>query len=286
MADAAVFVAAREALIARLTELAKNDERIAACWLQGSLADGSADALSDVDAYVAVPDEQFEAVFAERRAIVAQLGQVLFLTDGLLPGLSTVNAVLAGPVKLDLFFEKLGAAPAAQRPAARMLVDKVGLGPQLQLGWEPPLDRLARTVSMHFSASLQGCLWPMRMLLRGQWAMYATAVLRLINENLAALMAVQVYPRLLFKNPLTMTRLLRPEQQAELEELSLAVIEGVARRDADALRDAHLRTFAAFLREGKAALAAVGLPYLGSDEGDAGLRAMYEQQWPSPAPQG
>ncbi|MGI8553825.1 MAG: hypothetical protein ACR2PL_24005 [Dehalococcoidia bacterium] len=61
MADGVDFVAARKALIDRLRDVATVDARIAARWLQGSLADGSADALSDVDAYVSLADDDFEA---------------------------------------------------------------------------------------------------------------------------------------------------------------------------------------------------------------------------------
>ncbi|HZQ34902.1 MAG TPA: hypothetical protein VFD32_03140 [Dehalococcoidia bacterium] len=281
MASAEQFVRAREAVIGRLTELATEDERIAACWLQGSLADGTADALSDIDAYLAVPDEQFDAVYAGRRELLAQLGEVLVLADGLIPGLHTVNAILAGPAKLDLFFERAGKVAEGQRPAVRMLVDKAGLAGSLQGGWEPPLERTAGMVRAHFSGTRQGGLWPMRLLLRGQWAMFATVELRFINENLAAMMAAQVYPRLLFKNPFTMTRLLPPEQQATLEALSTAVMDGVARRDLAALREVHIRAYDLFLREGRAAFAALGQPYPGSEAGDAGLRAAYTRQWPA-----
>jgi hypothetical protein len=205
---------------------------------------------------------------------------VLFLADGLLPRLQVVNAILAGPAKLDLFFERLSGCPAVPRPAVVMLVDKVGLEPRLQTGWEPPLDRVTDIVRMHFSGSLQGGTWPLR-LLRGQWATFASVELRFINENLAAMMAVQVYPRLLFKNPFTVPRLLRPEQQAELEALTDAVMDGVLRRDFMALRDVHIRAYDLFVQAGKAALAALGLPYSGTEEGDAGMRAMYQRQWPS-----
>jgi predicted nucleotidyltransferase len=278
------FVAARESLIERLKVAAATDDRIAACWLRGSLADGSADALSDVDAYLAVRDEDFDTVFAERRAIVARLGRVLFLADGIIPGLDAVNAILEGPAKLDLVFERLSRSPEVQRPAAVMLVDRVGLGPRLQTGWEPSLDSVGRRISALYSGIRQGGAWPIRLLLRGQWAMFATVELRLINENLATLMAVRVYPRLLFKNPFTMPRLLPQEQQAELEAFSLALVEGVARRDLTALRDLHLRIFDAVVGEGKAALAGLGLSYPGTDAGDARTRAMYAQQWPADVP--
>lgn len=283
--DQCDFVAARERLIGRLRDVATADDRIAACWLQGSLADGSADALSDVDAYIAAADGDFDAVFGERRAIVERLGRVLFLADGIIPGLNAVNVVLAGPAKLDLVFERLSRSPDVQRPAFVLFVDKVGLGPQLKRGWEPPLEAVAARLRPLFSGVRQGSTWPIRLLLRGQWATYATAELRLINENLAGMMAVQVYPRLLFKNPFTVPRLLPPEQRAVLEELSLAVMQGVAQRDLAGLRELHLRIVDAFMHEGKAALAALDLPYPGTEDGDAGLREMYEACWPAQAPE-
>lgn len=286
MQDGSRFLAAREALIGRLREVATADGRIAACWLQGSLADGSSDDLSDVDAYFAVADDAFDAAFGERRAIVERLGRVLFLADGILPGLNAVNAILDGPAKLDLVFERLSDAPAKPRPAFVMLVDKSSLVAQLKSGWEPALESVAPRVRAIFSGVLQGGTWPIRLLLREQWATFATVELRLINENLASMMAVQIYARLLFKNPFTVPRLLRPGQQAELEELSRAVMEGVILRDAAALRDVHLRVFDAFLREGKAALAALGVPYPGTEDGDAGMREMYERCWPSSPPRG
>lgn len=286
MSNAAEFIGAREAALGRLKALATADSRVAACWLQGSLADGSADALSDIDAYLAIRDDDFDGVFAERRSVVEHVGPVLFLADGLIPGLQAVNAVLRGPVKLDLIFERLSRSPELQRPATLMLVDKVQLEPQLQTGWEPPLDAVVTAVRNIFSGVRQGSVWPIRLLLREQWATYATVELRLINEYLAAMMAVQVYPRLLFKNPFTMTRLLRPAQRAELEALSLAVMEGVTRRDLVALQETHLRIADAFIREAKAAFATLELPYPGTEAGDAGLREMYERQWPSAVPSG
>ncbi len=58
-------------------------------------------------------------------------------------------------------------------------------------------------------------------------------------------------------------------------------MEGVTKRDLAALREAHLRIADAFIRESKAAFATLGLPYPGTEAGDAGLQAMYERQWPS-----
>ncbi len=169
---------------------------------------------------------------------------MLFLADDIIPGLNAVNAILEGPAKLDLIFERLSRSPEVQRPAAVMLVDKANLESRLKTGWEPSLDSVAPRVRAIFSGARQGGAWPIPLLLPGQWATFATAELRLINENLATMMAVTC-------------------------------------RDLAALRELHLRIADAFVREGRVALAALGVPYPGTESGDAGLREMYERCWPS-----
>jgi hypothetical protein len=104
--------------------------------------------------------------------------------------------------------------------------------------------------------------------------------LELINEYLATFMAARVEPRLLFKNRLTVARLLRPEQQAELDSLTFDVLSALHSRDPAALRDIHLRINDVMVREGRAAFTRFGMPYPGTDEGDAAIRAFYEREWP------
>jgi hypothetical protein len=38
------------------------------------------------------------------------------------------------------------------------------------------------------------------------------------------------------------------------------------------------------VREGRAAFAAFGIPYPGTDEGDAAIRAFFEREWPLSPP--
>lgn len=281
---AAVFVQAREELIARLAAIVREDPRLAALWLQGSLADGTADPLSDVDAYLAVEDEAFDAVYGEREALVARLGTVLAYADGLIPGLQVVNCLLEGPVKLDLFFERLSAAPQQQRPAVRLLLDKAELGPRLKTGWTPPAQAAAARLDAIFRGTRQGGAWPVRLLMRGQLATFAMCELDVINDNIASFMAAQLDPLLLFKNRFSLSRHLRPEQQAELQALTDAVLAALVARDAAALLAAHLRVSDAIVREGRAAYAALGMSYPSSDAADAAIRAFYERAWPQQLP--
>jgi len=93
-----------------------------------------------------------------------------------------------------------------------------------------------------------------------------------------------VDPRLLFKNRFTVARLLRPEQQAELEALTRDLLAALDRRDLAALRAIHVRVNDAIVREGRAAYAALGLRYPGTEKGNAAIRAFYEREWPDALP--
>ena len=283
MTEAAVFEQRREALIARLVALVRDDDRLVALWLQGSLADGSADPLSDVDAYVAVRDEAYEEVYGARMELAGRLGAVLASMES--PALRAVHCLLEGPVKLDLFFVPASEAPEAERPAVRVLVDKAELAPSLKSGWMPPVEEAARRVDATLRLTFQGASWPVRLLERGQLSTFAMVELELVNDQLALLLAAQLDGRLLFKNRLSLPRLLRPEQRALIDELTRAVVDGVTRRDLVALRDAHLRINEALAREGKAACAALGIPFPLSEEAYATLRTFYERDWPEALPQ-
>ncbi|MBI2705789.1 MAG: hypothetical protein HYX32_10945, partial [Actinobacteria bacterium] len=96
MTESSPFVARRERVIARLIARGEADPRLVAVWLEGSLADGTADPLSDVDAYLAVEDDAFDEVWAERLNLAANLGDVLVSAD--VPALGMVACILDGPI--------------------------------------------------------------------------------------------------------------------------------------------------------------------------------------------
>jgi predicted nucleotidyltransferase len=279
-----LFVQRREELIARLKDQVRSDPRIAALWLQGSLAVGDADSLSDVDAYVAVTDANFDVVYADRVGFAESLGKILAWADAIVPGLQAIHCVVDGPVKLDLCFESVSKAPNVDRPAVKMLIDKGGIESRLKTGWMPPASAAAQRVDTGFRLTRQGCTWPIRLLLRGQWSIFAMVELELVNDNLAMLMAAQIDPRLLFHNRLSYPRLLPPERRMQLDALTGDLLAALARRDLTALRDVHLRINDMIVREGRAAYAALGMAYPGSEEGDAAIRAFYEREWPAAIP--
>jgi len=113
------------------------DERIAAAWLEGSFASGTADAWSDVDLHVVVPDADWDGLVAGRLKLIARIRPLLGFVEATMPwGARLVSANLSGPVRLDLFIEKLTALEAApRREQPFVLFDHAGIGGKLKVAW-------------------------------------------------------------------------------------------------------------------------------------------------------
>jgi predicted nucleotidyltransferase len=115
VADATGFLRApgdHGELLGRAVARLREDERVAALVLGGSLARGAPDCYSDIDLYVVVRDGAFDAVLAERDAIAGGVGSRLFAFDvDPVPGGSTDRIVLyegphGKPIKFDFMYLK------------------------------------------------------------------------------------------------------------------------------------------------------------------------------------
>jgi hypothetical protein len=261
-----------EAVIRSLTEAARADERVLAAWLQGSRADGSADAFSDIDYYVAVEDDAFNSF--DKLEFIEQAAPVLVHAE--LFGGYGVVCLLEGPVKLDFIAERASTAPNIPRPAVKLLVDKAGI--TLKTGWEPSRDDIARQVDSTIRTILQGASWPVRLLRRDQWMTHAFSELTLIHSVIVPLMLVRHDARAFHRNPMTRERLLTDEQRAEVDSLARDVLAALAARAPQASLQAHLRISDAIGRVGRDACAAFGLEFPEAAEQEA--RRFYEREWP------
>lgn len=273
------MVLRREALVDRLIAVAKDDPRIAAVWLQGSLARGDHDAYSDVDAYFAVDDAAFDAVWGERGAILPKIARPLAWSDATTPGLKAIHSLLENGIKLDLFFEPVSALEQQKRPAVYMLHDCRECAPWLLTGWAPPVQTIAYIVSVIIKMTRQGATWPLRLLHRDQWSTLAMMELDLINAQVAQLMAIQNNPGHFYMTPFSYYRLLTPEQQAEIDRLTHRALFAITHRDGMALKEVHLEVYDALIREGRAACAVLGAPYPLNDADEHDLRALIDREW-------
>jgi hypothetical protein len=236
--------------------------------------------MSDIDAYIAVSDEAFDEVFAARFAILTSIAPPLAWANATTPGLTAIHALLEGPVKLDLFFERASAIGKLKRPCALVLLDKAGIASQLDLTFEAPRAQIGHTLGIIIRMTRQGALWPVRTLMRGQFSTFAMMELDLINKEIAQMMALQAGAKHLYTNPFSLSRALRDDQRALLDALTSDALRALAARDLPALKSIHLRVFDALVAEAKAACAALDIPYPIEDGADATLRALIADEWP------
>jgi hypothetical protein len=266
-------IAARHAaVIDRFTDAARAHSGIVAAWLQGSRADDSADAFSDIDYYLAVADEAFDSF--DKLAFVEQVAPVLVHVE--LFGGYAIACLLEGPVKLDLFVERASTAPNLERPAVRLLVDKTGIA--LKSGWSPSDADIARQIDSTIRGMLQGASWPVRLLRREQWMTHAYSELTLIHGAIVPLMLVQHDRRAFHRNPMTRERLLSAEERAEVDSLTSELLGALATRSLDACLAAHLRIVDTLGRVGRQVCALYDVQYPDAAEQEA--RRFYEREWP------
>lgn len=276
-----IFEAARAAILAELTAFAEAEPRIRALWLQGSLAAGGADAFSDIDAYAAAADSDFDSLWDERAAVLERLGGVLAWSDAAVPGLKAIHALMQNGARLDLFFEKLGAVGEAARPAVKLILDKDDVAARLRTGWQAPAGQVARILQTIIRMTRQGAVWPLRVLGRGQWSTLAVMELELVNRQLVQLMAVRHDPANFYKNPNSQTLVLTGEERAWVDALTRDALAALAAGDPAALKPVHLRVQRALMAEGRAACAALGCDYpIGAAQEEAVLE-LVERAWPA-----
>ena len=92
----------QRAFLERLTASLREDERIAAAWVIGSLAHGGGDAYSDVDLLVAVRGEDFGAVVAAWPAFLARLSPTVFAQQLGSAEMPTVTAITPEWLRFDI----------------------------------------------------------------------------------------------------------------------------------------------------------------------------------------
>jgi predicted nucleotidyltransferase len=266
-------IAARhDAVIKDLTEAARADQRVIAAWLQGSRADGSADAFSDIDYYVAVADDAFDSF--DKLAFVARVSDVLVHVG--LFGTYGIACLLEGPVKLDFFVERVSTAPQIPRPAVSVLFEKAPL--MLKTGWEPSRQEVANQIDSTIRTTLQGASWPVRLLRRDQWMTHAFSELTLIHNVIVPLLLVQHDTRAFHRNAMTRERLLTDAHRTEVDSLAQDVLTALAARSPEASLHAHLRIVDVMGRAGRAACAAFDLEFPAAAEAEA--RRLFECEWP------
>src|SRR5437868_15099243 len=81
MNDGVPFAVRRRETVQKAVELFSADPRFHAGWLEGSLADGTADSFSDIDLYLCVADGAWDHVWPARRDLISRVAPILAAAD-------------------------------------------------------------------------------------------------------------------------------------------------------------------------------------------------------------
>ncbi len=273
---------AQEALIAHAGEVLAEEPRILAAWLEGSFASGSADPWSDVDLHIAVRDEDWDAVFADRLSLLGRIGPVLGHGEASLPWAAhLVFANLAGPVRVDLYMEKLsGLGAALRKDQPRVLFDRGSVSESLKLNWNPEV--LARLRLLQLTQGyFFGSGWPVRLAGRGEWAtQFANAVV-IVNQFLIPAILLQEDDAQFFREAFHNERFLSPARRRKVNALMGQVREafaGIERGEVrgDAVARAYEAVIGAIYREMRGACAKFGVAY--PEEAEREMRDYYRRE--------
>lgn len=114
-----------QTVLTRFVEVCRDDERVVAVFLVGSYAKGTADPFSDIDFYVFVGDEAYEAFCNGRAAFIHQLGNPIFLEDFDIP--DAIFFIFQDGAEGELMIGRASQLPRLLQRPYRALLDKNNL---------------------------------------------------------------------------------------------------------------------------------------------------------------
>jgi predicted nucleotidyltransferase len=257
--------AAATAFIEEAREALKGDKRIVAAWLGGSFASGKCDAWSDVDLHVAIPDVEWDSVFGERHQLLSAIRPLLGFVEMPLPWRAhLVSATLTGPVRVDLFLERLSLLESAvRREDPVVLFDGAGVTARLRRNWSGELV-VRMQVEQAVRTLFFGSTWPVRLWGREEWGTMMYNATMLVYQFLVPAMIVQDDPDAYFRPVYHNERHLFPARRqvanAFVKEIA-EVFAGGLPPDSGRVASLHERLIGAVWRELRGACEAWGVAY-------------------------
>jgi hypothetical protein len=277
MNDEVSFSIRRRGTIEKAVAIFSADPRFLAGWLEGSLADGSADSFSDIDLYLCVVESAWDQVWPNRRDLIGRVAPILAAADVM--GVFGIGCLLEGPVKLDVFFERESILASKQRVAVKRLWGPEEIFARLRIGDDLGDAAIARALEYNVMGFLQGATWPVRMLARGQRHTFLMSGCMLIETGIVPLMLLEKDRRAFHRNMFTRAKMLAPEQRAEYERLMNRLVKAVSANDFDAMREVQIEMHLKICRLGRAAFERYGLAFPPRVEEE--IAAFFNREWPA-----
>lgn len=276
MSDDVPFARRRSELIERAVATLSSDARFPAGWLEGSLADGAADAYSDIDLHLCVVESAWDEVWNGRLGVIETVGPILASLD--IMGVFGVGCLIDGPVKLDVFFERESGLASMPRIAVKRLWGATEVVERLKLGESLGDAAIKHALEFNVLGFLQGATWPVRILARGQIETFLYCEILLVETAIVPLMLLETDRRAFHRNMFTRAKLLPAAQRDECARLVDRIVTSVRDGDRIAMRDVHIEIHRQICRLAGAAFEKYGLNFPPRVEEE--MLAFYKREWP------
>jgi len=266
----------RGELIDRAVAILSTDARFPAGWLEGSLADGSADSYSDIDLHLCVIESAWDEVWNGRRREIERVAPILASLD--IMGVFGVGCLIEGPVKLDVFFEREGGLASKPRIAVKRLWGAPEIYERFKIGDDLGDAVIRHALETNVLGFLQGATWPVRILARGQIQTFLFCEILLVETALVPLMLLETDRRAFHRNMFTRAKLLPRAQRDECARLVDRIEASVRAGDRAAMRDLHIEIHRKICGLARAAFARYGMEFPPRVENE--MVAFYKREWP------
>jgi len=276
MSEDVPFAVRRGELIDRAIAIFSADVRFPAGWLEGSLADGSADSYSDIDLHLSVVESAWDEVWNGRRRVIERIAPILASLD--IMGVFGVGCLMAGPAKLDVFFEREGGLASRPRIAVKRLWGAAEIYERFKIGDDLGDPAIKHALESNVLGMLQGATWPVRILARGQIETFLFCEILLVETAVVPLMLLETDRRAFHRNMFTRAKLLPAAQRDECAQLVERIETSVRNSDCAAMRDVHIELFQKLCHLARTAFAQYGLEFPPSVETE--MVEFYNREWP------
>ena len=276
MSEEVPFAVRRGELLNRAVAIFSTDARLPAGWLEGSLADGSADSYSDIDLHLWVVESAWDEVWNGRLREIERIAPILASLD--IMGVFGVGCLIEGPVKLDVFFERESELASRPRIAVKQLWGAPEIYRRFKIGDDLGDPAIKHALQSHVLGFLQGATWPVRILARGQINTFLFNEILLVETAIVPLMLLEKDRRAFHRNMFTRAKLITPEQREDYARLIDGIETSVRSGDRVAMRDLHIEIHRKICELARAAFARYGLVFPPRVEGE--MVAFYQREWP------
>ena len=189
MSDDVAFAVRRGELIERAVAVFSSNARFPAGWLEGSLADGSADSYSDIDLHLCVVESAWDEVWNGRLREIERIAPILASLD--IMGVFGVGCLIEGPVKLDVFFERESGLASRPRIAVKQLWGASEIYQRFKIGDDLGEPAIKQALQSNVLGFLQGATWPVRIFARGQINTFLFDEILLVETAIVPLMLLE-----------------------------------------------------------------------------------------------